>query len=166
MMFDWRFDARRAELDNLNAAAAFLAHGVGCLCLTPQAVCCTCRHLKMSVEDVLVRRAWRCFLDDESWIQIGKNVRVECGVETGWSSFGGRRGLSWTPCKDTCGFKHQFSIPTPRFTHDCWRKQQFTATTISKSRRYHVAPNSYFEHSFWADVDPNLIQFAKCIFQQ
>ena len=55
----------------------FLAHGVGCLCLTPQAVCCTCRHLKMSVEDVLVRRAWRCFLDDESWIQIGKNVRVE-----------------------------------------------------------------------------------------
>ena len=25
-----------------------------------------------------------------------------------------------------------------------------------------VAPNSYFEHSFWADVDPNLIQFAKC----
>ena len=58
MMFDWRFDVWRAELDNLNAAAAFfLAHGVGCLCLTPQAVCCTCRHLKMSVEDVLVRRA-------------------------------------------------------------------------------------------------------------
>lgn len=71
----WRTEGWAGQLKR--GCGFFLAHGVGCLCLTPQAVCCTCRHLKMSVEDVLVRRAWRCFLDDESWIQIGKNVRVE-----------------------------------------------------------------------------------------